>query len=60
MADGFGAGACRVEVGGFVGGEDRQRGGGVAFGGDIDVGPEGWGGGGEEEGLGEGPGLEVW
>lgn len=38
MADCFAAGAGGVDVGGLVGREDGERGGGEAFGGDVDVG----------------------
>ena len=38
MANGFAAGASGVEVGGLVGGEDGEGGGGETFGRDVDVG----------------------
>ena len=38
MADCFAAGAGGVDVGGLVGGEDGESGGGETFGGDVDVG----------------------
>lgn len=37
MADGFAAGARGVDVGGGVGGEDGEGGGGETFGGDVDM-----------------------
>lgn len=58
MADGLGAGARGVEVGGLVRGEDGEGGCGEAFGGEVDVMARQGGGGGEEEGLGEG--LDGW
>ena len=59
MADRFGAGARGVEIRGAGGGKDGEGRRGVAFGRDVDVGAVGRGGGGEEEGLLEGPGSEV-
>ena len=38
MADCFAAGAGGIDVGGVVGAEDGERGGGETFGGDVDVG----------------------
>lgn len=58
MRDGFGPGARGVDVGGGVGAEDAEGGGGEALGREVDVGAGEGGGGGEEEGLGEGPGVE--
>ena len=56
MGDSLAAGPRAIDIGGVVGVEDAEAGGGKALGGDVDVGVgvvEG-GGGGEEEGLGEG------
>lgn len=58
MSDGFGAGACRVDVGTRVRGEDGECGGGQALGGQVHVGAGEGGRGSVEEGLREGPFLQ--
>ena len=60
VGDGFAAGAGAVDVGYEVGVEHGEVGGGEALGGYVYVGAVGWGGGGEEDGLAEGPGGEVF
>ena len=54
MGDGLATGAGRIDVGGAVGGEDAEGGGGEAFRRYVDVRGRERGASGEEEGLCEG------
>ena len=60
VADSLVAGARGIDVGCLVGAEDREGGGGKAFGRHIDVFSDGWGCRDEEDGLGEDPGGVFW
>lgn len=59
MGDCLVAGACCVDVGALVGGEDCEGGGREALGRDVYMCAAEGGGGDEEDGLREGPGGEV-